>query len=679
MLLDTKMHVIILTSFLSLIGAFLGLDGFLFCFSSLLLLPVLYFKFGFYFENPIYAYFSFIFIISIFTGYSLIYFEKLSFLNWLRSISASSIFTKLEGYVVFIVFYLFFYSLSVRWSDFYSLGERLRDLALIGAGISEPVFIQEPWMAGVKLNYYAYWYRFCHLLSVFLGLKHYQIYHIIVSMAPSFLRAVIYKIFRNIYFYTKQQSFYLSALLLISSNPAGIKLFFMNNSTWWYPSRVIKGTISEFPAWSFLLGDAHPHYLNSSMIVFFLYLSFQGFKAKKINNILVFFVSLIVPSLFFKNANMWEVPFWLGIVAAFTFMVMIYAFLNYESFKKELTDLSILNKETILFISIFSFLAVSLYHMSLNFVATKYPIGVVKSSSDTVEFLLHWGFFLFPILYFQFYNTNFRILALLLLSLLFPNVLPFLVLLWAVNFFRLFRSFNSELTDKKLFNELIIFCALTFLIVPEIVFLDDPYGSDVDRMNTFFKVSYSNWVIMFLAACYSLSNFRNSKFAIIIFMFMSAFFFKTIPDRINRHERDSVGLSTLEHLYPGAKAAIEYLLTKNRGIVLEAQGNPYSETTMVSTLTNFPSYLGWVNHVDLLLPDKRDEIAHRTEVTDRIYRREEACEIKKQLLIEEEVSYLVVGELEKRAYNGLYKIDLSCLNLVFDNENYKLFSIFPVK
>ena len=678
------MKILFLILFLSLLGALIGIEGIVFCLTVLLLLPPLYFTYGIFFPSPFVAYVSLIFLISFFlVCYRFFVLKKRNI------ISTEQLLPLLTSSFVFSLLYTFFYRLCLKWPDFYSLGERMRDLALIGAGLREPILIQEPWMAGFGLNYYAYWYRFAHLLATLLKLQNWEVYHVLVAFAFSFLGISFYTAARQLLNLGIKQSIFLSFLLLLMSNPAGIYYFFLSNITWWYPSRVIAGTIGEFPAWSFLLGDAHPHFLNSGSLLWFVSLSFMAFRSGA-NPILVVLASVVLPLLFFENANMWEVPIWFAVCGSGFFIFSLSSLLHQQFIK---VILSALKKIEIAFFAsslLLCLLSLCFFEMKGNFMPDKYPVKFVTAEvlgSMPIEFFLHWGFFILPVLVIGFLAVKqgrATLFLAILISLFMKTILPFLLILFLVNFLRLLPILKKQIEPdlQILFSEALVFSALALLIVPEIIYLDDPYGADIERMNTFFKISYVNWSLMFFSCAYLLKNYRLEKFSLPCFVLLTSFFFSVIPERSisamaveaeeNNIER---GLSTVENRYPGVKALVEFLSKQASGVVLEAQGPPYSETTLVATLTGFPAYLGWINHVDLLMPAHRDEIQRRNSNLELVYNSPN-CQEKLNLLKKEGVSYLVVGELEKKSYPNLSNIDFSCIQPIFQEKNYKLFSIY---
>ena len=250
----------------------------------------------------------------------------------------------IEEYSPFFVFLsLFCFTLyyATAWPDFIAMGERLRDYAILASTISSPVEAVEPWMSGTVLNYYVYWYRFGHFLSVILQLEIWDIYPLMTAFAMAFYGAAIFEVARVV----GGLSIFISAMTgfiaALGSNVAGIIAAYSRDSNWWGPSRVVKGAINEFPAWSFILGDLHPHFLNLGLLPLLLLCTFRCCRARELKNIAHTAALFLVPVgvLWMFAANAWEVPLWIGVLACVTGSGLM---LNLSSFKRWLKRFSVL-------------------------------------------------------------------------------------------------------------------------------------------------------------------------------------------------------------------------------------------------------------------------------------------------------------------------------------------------
>ncbi|MGH9364490.1 MAG: hypothetical protein ACRD1B_04385, partial [Thermoanaerobaculia bacterium] len=100
-------------------------------------------------------------------------------------------------------------------------------------------------------------------------------------------------------------------------------------------------------------------------------------------------------------------------------------------------------------------------------------------------------------------------------------------------------------------------------------------------------------------------------------------------------------------------------------VVLEATGNPYSEFARISSHTGIPTVLGWANHEGLWRGANR-EIDLRRQSVQSFYTQPEAP-ISAQILQRYHVTFVVVGEMERRTYPGAQRVaDAPGLIAVFE-------------
>jgi uncharacterized membrane protein len=130
-------------------------------------------------------------------------------------------------------------------------------------------------------------------------------------------------------------------------------------------------------------------------------------------------------------------------------------------------------------------------------------------------------------------------------------------------------------------------------------------------------------------------------------------------------------LAVAEDTFPGSAAAILYLRAQPGGVVLEAQGNAYDWTSFVATLSDKDSFLGWANHVNLLIREY-GEIARREAITKEFYT-DPSCARRREILEQEKIRFAVVGILEEKQYSGSGARDYSCLTLAYQRGQYRVF------
>ncbi len=677
---------------------------------------------------------------------------------------------------VFAVVFIIAHTLCMMWPDFIAMGERLRDYSLLAASIDSPVVPREPWMEGIGLNYYVFWYRFGGLLNSLLYMPTWDAYHAILSFSLAFYAASIFQLVRVMLGGSTLLSTFMAFILPFGSNIAGVMSWkraesgpaFEPDNGWWGPSRVIRGAIDEFPAWSFLLGDAHPHFLNIGTIPFFILILYRivsaardtGFRA---THAVAFAIGATI---FLRGSNAWEVPMWLGVAL----MVGLVAWILFRSgwhedllrnaqrkFSLERLRLVLVGAVFLVGMlvsrsaytrgslvsgiltacftvgfclltfpwnardgkkikealsssrgSTFALLCWAVLYVAA-FLAARHisggDAGQPKLVRDPIfftsvgELFTHWGFHLFfisiaTLLLFELSLPTLVMAAALAVPLVFEKAALFIYVLIGLQLIRLFTLKREEVSWQTIFVEALAISSLGLLLVPEIVFLDDGYGGDNERMNTIFKVYTTDWALLgIVAAALSLRAYRQCRerlkdimaplpltlvvvVCVGIVLASTRLYAHTIPMRKQPGEeelRRSEGLFVPDREHPGSATIIRVLREKPKGRVLEAQGNPYSYTCFVSTLASQPSYLGWANHIGLLTK-KHDEVGRRTKVTGEIYEGSD-CQARKNLAKQEGIRYIILGTLEKKKYQGVFDRDFSCLNLIVHDKDYWLFEV----
>ncbi|MCO6429479.1 MAG: hypothetical protein J5J00_01365 [Deltaproteobacteria bacterium] len=622
---------------------------------------------------------------------------------------------------VLLAAFYFFLSYILRWPDFIAIGERLRDFAILSSVIHSPVRLEEPWMAGYPLNYYGYWYRVGHMLHTAFDWPTWQVYHSLQAFTYALYFTCSFRIFSKYLSFSYFSSIFFSLLITLGSNLSGVLNYLNRDHNWWGPSRVINGAINEFPAWSFLLGDLHPHYLNLPLLPFLtlLLLSIAASVSKPSRGVIFTVAAAVTAPLWIYNANTWEVPVWFALLSGLAFSYLLLKATEYRRSgsitifpKQESFDL-----RSALALLLLGILTAAFYGSSRNIIPPDYPVDFVHAPiprTTVHEMALHFGIPLLVITMTFVIRLETRALRLfsalgLAALLISGQVLPFLVILLGAAIYRaVHASVLSSGRDPASFAQLafegIGAAAIGLLIVPEIVFLNDPYGAEIERMNTIFKIYSAAWFWLHLYAFYLLGSmypiFKFSKTSfeqlstyrgalrfsaiyvapiIISFGLMTGFFRFTATELRSMKDLNiqpiNRGLSEINKQFPGAASSIKALDTLPRGIVLEAQGKPYDYTTHIATLSGMPAYLGWANHVNLLLSND-PEIRRREEVTEQFYK-QQSCQERLSQALKERIRYVILGPLEKQRYQGVELLDWSCFRLLFEEGSYKIFASSP--
>lgn len=601
------------------------------------------------------------------------------------------------GYFI-LCFSLFSYFCHL-WPDFYQLGERLRDFAVLSAVINSPIEAREPWLAGYPLNYYLYWYRFGHMLDSVLKLPIWEVYHQLQAFTFALFTTSTFVLFKKYAKFPLWGAFASSILISLGSNAEGVYFFIKNDPNWWGPSRVIPGAINEFPAWSFLLGDVHPHYLNLGLIPFLCsaFLGLVATKAQASMKLLSVFGILAVGTLWIYNANAWEVPVWMGLSCAcfFIFLISVPLPVVTEYFRTKIQSKDFLTPASLLLSASIAYLCYCLALSSLNIVPAHMPLKLVEAPiprSTSFDLLRHWGIPLCMIglaTLFTIGKIEWVMCAILALGLatFSRSALALLAVLFLISAISIWRRRNpSSQPDmtRVVFSAMGV-VALLLIIFPELFFLDDSYGGENERMNTIFKAYSASWFLLHGFALYALTQIPRGwlkpfaeipakPLVIVITILWCGFFFRTVKLRksIEGSTRPvAQGLSDVERRFPGSATTIQILANSRPGVVLEAQGPAYDFTAHVATLSSQTSYLGWANHINLLL-QVYPEVDRRSKLTEAFYR-ETDCSKKREMINQEHINYIVLGPLEKKAFPEASAENFGCFRELVRSKEYLVF------
>jgi YYY domain-containing protein len=322
---------------------------------------------------------------------------------------------------------------------------------------------------------------------------------------------------------------------------------------YWDPSRVIPNTINEFPYWSFLFADLHPHMIGIPFTVLLLALAYAwlhgAFEDDRsgVLGTLLRWLSLSFCLGALAAINTWDLPTYLGLVTL-TFWLGRYR-RSAGSGPLTIARLALSGVAAALFGALTLAASYLLYlPFFLNYQALDVGLGLVHDKTDLGKFLLIWGLVLFVVVSYllsTLVHPQSRMAMLRAVSLFLQRwrVAPHLarvygalverttdsywtglwslivvaalaVGLWALDYRvpavllpLVWLSFlfllRPEPDAGHAFAGLLLFTGVLILLGVEVFFLRDFLGgSDYYRMNTLFKFYIQVWVILGIAAAY---------------------------------------------------------------------------------------------------------------------------------------------------------------------------------
>jgi uncharacterized membrane protein len=221
-------------------------------------------------------------------------------------------------------------------------------------------------------------------------------------------------------------------------------------------------------------------------------------------------------------------------------------------------------------------------------------------------------------------------------------------------------------TDKQLNNFLLILFSfgIFLTIIPEFFYIKDIYPQHF-RANTMFKLGYQAFSMMGIASIVTFYLLKNIKKTIlyyvlsviyIIFLFFPSIYpFFSIPSYygpLNRKVQLD-GQLWLKDSYPEDNEIIDFLNKNEKGqpVILEAQGDSYTDYERISAFTGLPTVAGWWVH-EWLWRGSADIVGNRIPDVVALYESND-IEKTKSLINKYQIKYVIISRLERQKYPKL--------------------------
>ena len=217
--------------------------------------------------------------------------------------------------------------------------------------------------------------------------------------------------------------------------------------------------------------------------------------------------------------------------------------------------------------------------------------------------------------------------------------------------------FRSERTPSS-FVLLMIALGALLVIGPDFLYLRDNFGY---RINTIFKFYYQAWIVFSLAAAYGsivlLRNLRGAGNVVFSTLFVFVLIVGlTYPVLGVLNKTNSFSppygftlddFDRVQRENPDEAAAITWFRSAPDGIVAEAIGGAYSNYARISIYTGLPTVLGWGNHEG----QWRDQALQGTRADDiRMLYIVNDWPTTQSIIDRYNIRYIFVGNLERGTY-----------------------------
>jgi uncharacterized membrane protein len=575
--------------------------------------------------------------------------------------------------------------------------EKFMDFGFINSAVRGDTFPpQDMWLAGHTINYY----YFGHLTAAFLtklsNLPSYITYNLILAMLFALGVTQTFSIGLNLAYQAFKKNIKLSIItgalasfiVNLGGNLHTIYAFTKGYGTekavpfwqleakytlselmkpetlleklphnYWYPNatRFIPLTIHEFPIYSYVVADLHGHVFDIPFVLLTIATLFVLFVQQKS-----------------ETRNHTYTVLFLGFLAAVHYMTNAFDAPIYLLLTVIL--LSVIHKFSRRFFMLVAALVGSFILFSLPFTLYFEPFATGIGLNCAPELLVQMGS-LGP---FLFEDGN-------------CQVSPWwmLVTLWGFFWFNfIFLGFKTVQNIRKVSDThyfiLILFAFSTLLIaLPEFIYAKDIYPSHF-RANTMFKMGYQAFIMMGIGSAFTFTAFKGSlkkrrgTSLIYLCLFVPLFVLIAIYPNFAissfygyQNRTPSLhGTEWLNATYPEYLEIISYLNDNVEGqpVILEAQGDSYTDYNVVSAYTGLPTVAGWWVHqwlwrgdssvVGNLIPD----IQAMYESTDK--------EATRSLLEKYEVAFVIIGKNEREKYGNIQESKFEALGqVVFISSN----------
>ncbi len=447
-------------------------------------------------------------------------------------------------------------------------------------------------------------------------------------------------------------------------------------NSYWYPNatRFIYHTIHEFPLYSFVVADLHGHVLDIPIVILLIALSFVLLLERRIRLGLILLISFLISIAYMTNA--WDGLIYLGLFVNILFFLEFIKNKN-EKIPKRLAK-SVFNAFKYIFLIGIGFIVFT-FAFSQNFSPFASGIGV-NCAPDFLTKLEKFGPFLFEKGQCQ-HSPIWQL-----------GILYGFFIFMLVGFFIFIRK--KKIISSDYFVGIISLFSLLLIIVPEIIYLKDIYTGHF-RANTMFKLTYQAFILLSISSSYILirivSSFKSqlksklSKIFFVVFIFggaclfflVSIYPYFAIPSGYGDLKKYK-GLNGINYLKEIKKSDYDAIIWINKNIkgqlvILEAQGDSYTDYARISANTGLPTVLGWTVH-EWLWRGSYDIPSARFEDIRNLYETQSLV-LAKKIINKYNITYVYIGIMEKEKYKVSEDKFSQLGNNIYANTETKIYKI----
>lgn len=504
---------------------------------------------------------------------------------------------------------------------------------------------------------------------------------------------------------------------------------------WWEGTRIIPGTITEFPFFSFMLGDLHPHVMAlplTLLAIGFAAATWRGrslldWRRLRSDPFTGLLVAAVFGALAFQNA--WDV---------ITFSSLLLLAVVARNFRVARPMPAVVAAATYLApVGIAAIILYSPWWVTFNSQAGGLYAYVGEGTSPAHAFL-QWGPILFAGLLAALYVRRSVPNGLLVNSVVaaaWAPVLPFIGWLALAQV----RGTLSDGIDARtaagwvtlvllgtavwlLASSAVVLAMRRHAAAPaaalvatgalllygaELFFIRDVFFNGIPRLNTVFKLSYQAWLLLSLgggvALAAALAHRRIAIRAAALPVLVLAVLGLVYPllasfNRTNGFDNPTAvdGLAAVARSDPNEYALVRWIAqnTAPDDVVIEATGrrwtrdsqsmvtmidggSDYGSGGRIASRTGRPTPIGWYSHEIQWrgdTPENHAEFGRRQDAVDRAYTATNPADVL-DIMREFDARYIVVGREETGNYPGLMPDFEQFLEVAFESGTYRIYTL----
>ncbi|HUQ85573.1 MAG TPA: DUF2298 domain-containing protein [Candidatus Limnocylindrales bacterium] len=641
-----------------------------------------------------------------------------------------------QNFLIFVFEELLFLATLFLWAYIHSFNpdihglEKYMDYGFINSILRSDYFPpKDMWLTPLFINYYYFGHLVTAVLTRISALSPNITFNLMLSTIFAFCFTQTFSLGANIYSFMKKSEKISEAKRFVSGLLTALLVTFAGNlhivygffkpytndkpvpfwdlpflpvtfpNSYWYPNatRFIHNTIHEFPIYSWVVADLHGHVLDIPFVLLTIAVLLSLFINSEISK------PKSDSSQVQKNARMGLLSYFdqriyglllLGFLLAIMYMTNawdggIYLLLSI------LVLFTIYHKNLVVFfLSVFiTSVSLALFSLPYNYFFKPFTSGMgILCAPEFLTKIGKIGPFLFEQNFCQ-HSPWWQLL--ILYGFFYFFVISFLV----------FINRTKKLLPTDTFVLLLILLSTFLIILPEFIYLKDIYPAHY-RANTMFKLVFQSFIMLSVSCGYIIVRILSSvklkkinlgkklltiSYLLLVIGLISlvmTYPYLAINSYYGLDQKDEKGkfkkpagldgTKYLKNLYPDDFKAIEWL-RKNvakQPIILEAQGDSYTDYARVSANTGLPTVLGWTVH-EWLWRGTYDIPSPRIAEIKTLY---ETLDLKEAqaLLKKYDVEYVFIGTLEYQKYPALSEQKFQKLSkIIYQSQNTKIYKVSP--